>query len=137
VVARAADPGRTRAGGVEARSSSQHAGQITALCHRQLAIHIRKAARTLGPWLRESSLGGFAEVLHGYGAKAPQCFKRDRAERVTRAVVVREIVPALVDVVERRDMAGGARSRANVRISERVYEGDVRMNMAGSRRRLQ
>jgi hypothetical protein len=88
-VGRAPDPGRTR-GGVEASSSSLHARQITALYHRQLAIHIRKASRTLRSWIRESSVGGLAEELHGSGAKEAQCFKRYRSEHRTRAVLVRK-----------------------------------------------
>jgi hypothetical protein len=36
-----------------------HAGQIPALHHRKLAIHIGEAGRTLVTWLGESSMGDF------------------------------------------------------------------------------
>jgi hypothetical protein len=45
----APDPAGTRASSVEARGSSQHARQTTALHHRQLAIHIGKAGGVLVP----------------------------------------------------------------------------------------
>jgi hypothetical protein len=65
-----------------------------ALHQGQLAIHIGEAGGTLGPWLRESSVGGFAESLHGAGAEATQRFRGYRGEGVSRALVVREMVLA-------------------------------------------
>jgi hypothetical protein len=93
---RAPPLGRTRAGGAEARSSSQHARQQKALYHRQLAIHTRKAGRTLGSFLGESSVDGFTGELNSSGAKARQCLKRGRSNRVGTAVLCPELVSTLV-----------------------------------------
>jgi hypothetical protein len=78
-------------------------------------------------------VGGFAEELHGTRAKACQHFKFDRAKCVNCAVLVREVVPALVGALARRGMAGGACGRADVRSSERVDVGYVREHMDGFR----
>jgi hypothetical protein len=90
---RAPDPAGTRACGVEARCSAlprgEHARQVTALHYGQLAAHIGEADSTMVPQLGKSGVGGFAEELHGPGTEPPQSFKRDRAECVSRTVVVR------------------------------------------------
>jgi hypothetical protein len=43
-------------------------------------------------------VGDFAEELHYTGTKPAQSFKGDRAERLSREVVVRGIVMALVGI---------------------------------------
>jgi hypothetical protein len=76
---RAADPARSRAGGVEASSSGKHAGQVATLHHKELAAHVGKGCLTLVPGVGKGGVGGFAEELHRTGAKAPQRLKGDAA----------------------------------------------------------
>jgi hypothetical protein len=127
---RAPDPAGTHANGVEACCSGKHARQVTALHHGQLAVSIGEADGTLVPRLGETGVGGFAEELHGTGTEPPQRFKRDRAERISRAVVVGEVVPALVVIPKSSGMARGASSKTNVGSSQGIDERGVRENVA-------
>jgi hypothetical protein len=73
---------------VKARCSGEHARQVTALHHGQLAVHIGEADGPLVPRLGEGSVGDFEEELHCPGTESLQSFKRDRAECIPRAVVI-------------------------------------------------
>jgi hypothetical protein len=115
---------------VEARCSGKHARQVTALHHRQLAVHIGEADGSLVPRLWESGVGGFAEELHGPGTKPPQGFERDHAECISRAVVLGKVVPSLVGIPKSSDMAMGAGSGTNVGRSQGMDERDVCENVA-------
>jgi hypothetical protein len=105
-----------------------------ALHHRQLAIQVGEAGGTLVPWPGEGSRWLLREMhcTSNIVTKPPESFKGDREKRVSRAVVVHEIVPAPVDVLESSGKAVRVRSRANVRSGQGVDEGDVREHMAGS-----
>jgi hypothetical protein len=115
---------------VEARCSGNHARQVAALHNRELAIYIGEAGGTLVPRLGESSIGGFAEELHGPRTTPPQGFKRDRAECISRAVVVGEVVPALVGITKSSGMARGAGGRQEVGSSQGMDERHVGENVA-------
>jgi hypothetical protein len=66
---RVRDPARTREGGMEARSSRKHVGQVAAH-HGQLAANIGKASGAMMPdWVKAALV---AEELHGTGNKTPQ-----------------------------------------------------------------
>jgi hypothetical protein len=55
-------------------------------------------------------MGGFAEELHGTGAKVPQGFEGNRTERIPRARVLRVVAPALVSIPKSGSVARGASS---------------------------
>jgi hypothetical protein len=59
-------------------------------------------------------VGGFAEEMHGTGTQPPQDFERDRAERISRAVMVGKVVPALVGIPKSSGKARGAGGGTNV-----------------------
>jgi hypothetical protein len=112
---------------VEARCSGNYAREVTALHHGQLVVHIGEADGTLVPrWGRawfpiwfsllvQSSMGGFTNELHSTGTEPPQAFERDRAEGISRAVVVGKVVPARVVVSASRRPAAWPGVRAAVR----------------------
>jgi hypothetical protein len=99
---------------VKAHSSSKYARQVTALYHGQLAVHIGEAGGTLVPGLGKGSVGGFAEKLHSTGTEPLQGFERNRAERVSGAVMVGKVVPKLVSVLKSSCMAKGVGGGMNV-----------------------
>jgi hypothetical protein len=98
--------------------------------HKELAIYIGEAGGTLVPRLGECGVGGFAEKLHGPRTKPPQGFKRDRAECISRAVVVGEVVPALVGITKSSGMASGAGAGPDAGSSQGMDERDVGENVA-------
>jgi hypothetical protein len=64
--------------------------------------------------MEESSVFGFAEELHGTGTELPQGFERDRADRMSQAVVCGKVVAALVGIPKSSHMVRGAGSGTNV-----------------------
>jgi hypothetical protein len=80
------------------RCSGEHAREVTAKHHGQLAVQVGEAGGMLVPRLGESGVGGFAEELPGTGTEPPQGFKRDCAECISRAVVVGKEVSAHVGI---------------------------------------
>jgi hypothetical protein len=86
--------------GTHARSEvccrSKHARQVAALHHTQLVVHISKADGTMLSCSGVSGVDSFTEDSHGAGTEPPQGFKRDRAKRLSRAVVVGIVVLELV-----------------------------------------
>jgi hypothetical protein len=71
----AMEPAGARARGVEARRGRKHAGQVAALHHGELAVHVGEANGPMVPGPGKGGGGDFAEDLHGAGAEAPQGFK--------------------------------------------------------------
>jgi hypothetical protein len=59
-------------------------------------------------------VGGFAKELHGTGTEALQGFKKDFTERISRAVLVDKVVPALVRKPKSRGVARGVGVGTNV-----------------------
>jgi hypothetical protein len=124
----AADPAGIGAGGVEASSSSKHAGQRATLHHGQLVVHVGKAGVTLVPGGGKRCVGSFAEELYWAVDKAPQSCKGNGAERAPRACVV--VLTACQRHGERGSMARGAGRGAKVRSVEGTDEGYVSEYMA-------
>jgi hypothetical protein len=75
---------------VEARSSCKHAGQVVALHHGQMTVHIGESGSVLVPGPGEGGgprfafffVGGFTEEMCIAGTQLPHGFKRDCAKRI-------------------------------------------------------
>jgi hypothetical protein len=110
---------------VEACCSGKHARQVKALHYRQLVVHIGEAGYTLMPWLGVNGVRGFAEELRGIRTEPPEGFKSDRVERISRALLVDKVVPALGCVPKNSGMARGAGGGEIVRSRQWMDENET------------
>jgi hypothetical protein len=107
---RTLDQAGTRAGGVKAYGSHEHAGQVQALYDQQLEVHLGETGGTLVPGLGTCGRGEGAEELHNTGTESPQGFTGDPAVRVSQTVLVCK-VRTLCPVLETSGLARGACGR--------------------------
>jgi hypothetical protein len=67
--------------------------------------------------------------MHGPRTEPPQGFKRDRAECISRAVVVGKVIPALVGFQKSSGMAKDVGGGTNIGSSQGMDERDVGENV--------
>jgi hypothetical protein len=113
--------------GLKSSRRREHARGVVAPHHSQVTENIGKAAPACMGRLRpgESPMRNFADECHSAVAEMAQGFERDGPERVTRTVVVREVLAQLFLVPATGSATGLLGGAMHIAGGERVDEGDI------------